>query len=69
MLDRDDPQSPCRSRGKQHHRGDDVWGGVVLGYQYFPYYSYRRKPTGRDFLFPPEPLQVGDFFKWSQNLL
>ncbi len=56
MSDRADPYIPRRMRGKRHHHGGNVVDCCVCGVEYFPYYSYSRKPTGREFFVPARTL-------------
>ena len=35
-----------------------MWVSCVRGRRYFPYYSYRRNPTGREFFVPARTLIV-----------
>ncbi len=54
--DRADPYIPHRKRGKRHHHGGNVVDFCVCGVENFPYYSYSRKPTGREFFVPARTL-------------
>jgi hypothetical protein len=56
-------------RGERHHHGGNVCGLLCWGLRYFSYYSYSRKPTGREFFVPARTLIVVFLLKTCQNLV
>jgi hypothetical protein len=60
-------------RGERHHHGGNVCGLLCWGLRYFSYYSYSRKPTGREFFVPTRTLIVVFLLKppWysAQNVM
>ena len=56
-----------RRRGKRHTIVMMFVRGVKSAVKEFLYYFYQRKSTGREFLFPPEPLWVKLLSRFPQS--